>query len=249
MEEHELFFKKNGNLEYKHFIPETFDYDWVMYQSKWPWLELAIDIPFKVMYEEAIALEDMFVDHRWNDKFRGYKHHGWKSLAIHGIDSQKTENFHAYGYKSQEETPYNWTEIKDKCPKTIEFLKSLPFENKFRIRFMLLEPGGYIYPHKDQEDFSFYPINIALNHPDGCKFAMDDIGVLPFKSGKAFHMNLAYRHSVVNYSNEKRFHLIIHALPGSKKEQHKQLLERSFLKLKNEQASKASIWTSFLKKI
>ena len=171
MEEHEIFFQQYGNHAYKYNdIPDKFDYDWVMFKSRWPWLQLDLDIPYQEMYKEGIALEHKFVEHRWNDQFRGYKHQGWKSLAIHGIDSQKTENFHAYGYKSQEAAPYDWTEIANQCPATLKFLKLLPFENKYRIRFMLLEPGGYIYPHKDQDDFSFYPINIALNHPKGCKF-------------------------------------------------------------------------------
>lgn len=231
--DHLEFFEKNGNIKFQYEnVPEKFDYDWVMYQSRWPWLELDLDIPHEEMFKEALALKDRFVLHRWNDQSRGYFHHNWKSISIHGIDSQKTENFHAYGYKSQEEAPYNWTEIADQCPVTINFLKTLPFAKKNRIRFMLLEPGGYIHPHRDQEDFSFYPINIALNNPQGCRFAMEGKGVLPFRPGKGFMMNLAYTHCVFNDSNEPRIHMIIHASAEEYIEQHKILVEKSFNKLK-----------------
>lgn len=231
--DHIHFFEQNGSLENKYEIPEHFDYDWVMYQSKWPWLELDLQIPHHEMLKEAMALKDEFHPHRFNDAHRGYNHFNWKSICIHGIDAAKTENFHAYGFKSQEEAGYGWTEIAARCPVTVNFLKTLPFEKFNRVRFMLLEPGGYIYPHHDQTDFSFYPINIALNNPKGCNLAMEGKGILPFQPGKAFIMNLAYTHCVFNNSNEPRIHMIIHATTGDKIMDHKKMIERSFLKLRS----------------
>jgi len=236
-EDHLEFLELNSHLSHAYEFPERFSYDWVMYQSRWPWLELDLEVPFEEMFQEATALKDKFVSHRFNDAHRGYKHHNWRSVCLHGIDAFKTENFHAYGFRSQEEAPYGWTEIASHCPVSVRFIKSLPFENLYRVRFMWLGPGGYIHPHRDQEDFSFYPINIALNNPEGCNFVMDGKGILPFAPGKAFHMNLAYTHSVFNDSQEPRIHMIIHAAPGAKKPKHEELLRRSYDKLKRKQDS------------
>ena len=90
-----------------------------------PWLELDIDIPHEDMLQEAIGLKEEFVKHRDQDNGGGggYRHKGWRSLCIHGIDPTKTNHFTQYGYNSHEETPYDWTEICARCPITHEFFK------------------------------------------------------------------------------------------------------------------------------
>ena len=50
-------------------------------------------------------LKDRFVPHRDEDQ-GGYRHKGWRSLCIHGIDAEKTNHYEQYGYKSNQETPY-----------------------------------------------------------------------------------------------------------------------------------------------
>ena len=64
------------------------------------------------MLKEAIALKDEFVKHRDEDNGGGgYRHKGWRSLCVHGISSYKTNHYEQYGYKSNDETPYKWTNI------------------------------------------------------------------------------------------------------------------------------------------
>ena len=52
------------------------------------------------------------------------------------------------------------------------FKERFPYKNYYRLRFMLLEPGGFITPHKDTDTNKLSPINMALNHPKGCLMKM-----------------------------------------------------------------------------
>lgn len=226
------FLAKNSHFEPRLNIPEKFDFNWVMYQSRWPWLELDLHVPHEAMFTEAMSLQTQYCAHRYSDRHHGYRHEGWYSLCVHGLGAQKTESFHAYGFSSEEEAGYQWTEIAPQCPATIAFVKSLPFEKLNRVRFMLLAPGGYIHPHRDQNDHSFYPINIAINHPQDCHFAMEGMGLVPFQPGKAFLMNLAYTHSVYNGSNFPRIHMIVHGHPGDRYDEYGKLVRKSFDQLK-----------------
>lgn len=205
------------------------DYKWIVNNSKIPWLELDIDIPHEEMLKEAINLKDRFVAHRDQDGQGGYRHKGWQSLCIHGIDAEKTNHFDQYGYLTHEDTPYKWTDIIDRCPVTYKFFKEVfPFKEYYRLRYMLLEPGGYITPHKDSNDNKLSPINIALNHPKGCKMKMQGHkGYVPFAPGKSFLLDVGNIHAYINDSNEDRYHIIVH---GKKSKEFEELVVKSYEK-------------------
>ena len=208
------------------------NYDWIINESLLPWLKLDISFPYQQMYEEAISLKDHFVSHRDQDgdaAIGGYRHKGWRSLCIHGIDHRKTNHFVQYGYTSHEETPYKWTDICDKCPVTYDFFKNIfPFKKYFRVRFMLLEPGGYITPHNDADHHSLSPVNMALNNPKGCKMKMKQHkGFVPFEPGTAFLLDVGNTHAVFNDSDEDRYHIIVHGIKGK---DFKEIVERSYAK-------------------
>ena len=59
------------------------------------------------------------------DGVGGYRHKGWRSLCIHGIDAYKTNHYEQYGYKSNKEAPYVWTEVSERCPLPLSFLKNV----------------------------------------------------------------------------------------------------------------------------
>ena len=205
------------------------DYNWIKSKSKLPWLPLDISLPYEEMFEESKALKELFVEHRDGDVRDGYSHKGWKSLCIHGLDSHKTNHYTSYGYNSNEEAPYKWTSISDKCPITTNWLKNIfPMEKYYRVRFMLLEPGGYIIPHKDSDTNQLSPINVALNHPDGCIFKMEHHGVVPMKPGVAMLLDVGNTHAYINKSSEDRIHIIIH---GRVNDDYKKLVERSYSKI------------------
>ena len=65
----------------------------IVNDSKLAWLELDIEFPYNKMYEEAKAIKHLFVKHRDQDGAGGYRHKGWRSLCIHGIDSHKTNHY------------------------------------------------------------------------------------------------------------------------------------------------------------
>ena len=205
------------------------NFDWIVNDSKLPWLELDIEIPHEEMLYEAKALREIFVKHRDQDGEGGYRHKGWRSLCIHGIDAFKTNHYEQYGYSSNKETPYQWTEIAEQCPVTTNFFKNVfPYKNYYRVRFMLLESGGYITPHKDTDINKLSPINIALNHPKGCLMKMQNHkGFVPFKPGSVMMLDVGNIHAYKNESEEDRYHIIVH---GTKTKDFERLVETSYEK-------------------
>ena len=206
------------------------DFNWIVNESGLPWLDLDIEIPHKEMLDEAIKLKDRFTKHRDQDTGAGgYRHKGWRSLCIHGISAEHTNHFVEYGYKSHDEVPYVWTDIIDECPVTYKFFKDVfPYKAYHRLRFMLLEPHGYITPHQDTFDSKLSPINMALSHPKGCKMKMEGHkGYVPFAPGKSMLLDVGNTHAYINDSEEDRYHIIVH---GVKTKEYEKLVERSYAK-------------------
>jgi len=188
-----------------HLVPSNLTREWVTDFSRVPWLELDLAIPGHIaMAGEALALHTQFVLHRDEG------HSGWKSLALHGIDSTSTRSPANYGFASEDETPYAWTDIANLCPVTTAFLKTLPFGKLYRVRFMLLEPGGSILPHLDTWTHGLCALNIALSNPTGAYFKMRERGAVPFEPGKALLVDISNVHSCVNMSDASRVHMIVH---------------------------------------
>ncbi len=155
------------------------------------------------MLREAQALRECFVPHR------SYKeaNAGWYSLTIHGLSSVHTGPRDRY----KTDLPYRWTDICDFCPVTHAFFRDLfGYRRYYRVRFMLLEPNGYILPHRDADVDRLDAINIALNNPAGCDFVMEDRGIVPFVPGAAIMLSLSRQHIVWNQSSEDRYHIIVH---------------------------------------
>jgi hypothetical protein len=205
------------------------EYKTIMRELNLPWLELDIEIPYEEMLEEARAIKHRFVAHRDQDGTGGYKHKGWQSLCIHGLSAEKTNHYEEYGYTDQKDCPYVWTDICDECPVTYNYFKNVfPYKSYNRLRFMMLEPEGYITPHSDCWENKLSPINIALNHPKGCMMKMKDHkGYVPFAPGKSLLLNVTNTHAYVNNSKEDRYHIIVH---GSPTKEFEELVIRSYEK-------------------
>lgn len=204
----ENFWKENYK-EYQHRYPDTFDPKWVIMESNWPFFRLSAfdNQPYQEMYNEAHALIDEFQPHREDYGV------GWKSLTLHGLN-EDTQSLDQYGNRDDVLKQLHWTSVADRCPITKKFLTDVwPAEYLNRVRFMLLEPGGYILPHQDRPDNQkrLSVCNISLNNPEGCEFLMKDVGLVPFDSaGSSFLMDISNVHSVRNNSNVPRIHMIIH---------------------------------------
>jgi hypothetical protein len=181
--------------------------EWIYTQSNAPWLELCIDAPYKAMLAEAQSVRELFVAHRGDEN----SHRGWLSLCIHGISATHTGSAESYGL-TRHTANYAWTEIQDRCPVTVDYFKNtFPFNRYQRLRFMLLEPGGYITPHNDNKISHLNSaVNISLNQPTDCNL-VTTAGCLPFKdSGSVFLFNNYYQHVVYNNSDTDRYHIIVH---------------------------------------
>jgi hypothetical protein len=184
-------------------------------ESKWtPWAQLNTQVPHAEIWNEFRRVWSRVVPHR-----SSYSH-GWYSLTLHGLRSDWTEaaeRYPGYEHLNDSTAPYDWTDIVSLCPITHKYLLSLPYRKFDRVRFMLLAPNGFIRPHKDTNKSSLRPLNIAIEHPDGCFFDFFDnnktnqlLCTVPFKTGTGFFVNIGLTHQFRNLSNRWRLHIIVH---------------------------------------
>lgn len=169
-------------------------------------LKLDIPFPYMEMLAEAQALRSKFVPHRDGES------NGWYSLTIHGLGEDKTGSWADYGYTSGGEAgkDMKWTSVADLCPVTTSFLKhNFPSNQYGRVRFMLLEAGGYIGMHSDSSMPLIENINLVLNNPAGCIWTWGDGETFDMIPGSAYAMNVSYLHTITNNSNEDRYHMIV----------------------------------------
>jgi hypothetical protein len=91
-----------------------------------------------IFLEECKQIDDLFVSHRKNDSNNGYQHRGWSAITLHGIDKNKTEHYTQYGFKSQDEANYQWTDVCDNIPNIYNFLNSMQYSKFDIVRIMRL---------------------------------------------------------------------------------------------------------------
>lgn len=222
------YIKEHSQCESVNKYPDFFDPQWVIAESHWPWMRLsALDnMPYSEMHSEASALLDKFHVHR--DDYG----HGWRSLTLHGVN-EDSQSLNTYGKRSEVLDSLDWTWVADHCPVTKQFLTNVwPTEFLNRVRFMLLEPGGYILPHQDRPDTErrLSVCNISLNHPEGCVMVLKDHGVVPFdNNGSAMLLDISNEHCYINNSDTPRLHMIIHYEIGNRLRDFFYVLRQSYL--------------------
>ena len=158
-------------------------------------------VPLNDVREEIMNIRKYLVSHRQESGT------GWSSFCIHGksYDSTKEDSFY------KDKRPHKWTEEALKnMPRTIKWLKTLGYKSFDRVRVMCLDPKSFINIHRDRTDSRLGPINLAITNPQDCRFYLEHHGELNFTPGKAYQLNLVNYHAVINYSNEQRYHIIIH---------------------------------------
>jgi hypothetical protein len=211
---------------------------WLLNQANFGWIELDLQIDLNGWQIDAQQAEPYFIAHREDNNT------GWNSCCIHGIDVDKTGAWTNYGYTDEADVPYHWTELSYKTNNVKKFWQTeFPSDAYRRIRFMELDPLSAITPHSDMPgrlpgeqgvdmiDFGV-PINIAVIHPEDCYMVLEGYGIVPFKEGKAFIVNIRNYHSVINFSNRPRIHVIGHSYGyGTKLEDFAQLIVRSYKKM------------------
>jgi hypothetical protein len=107
---------------------------------------------------------------------------------------------------------------------------------------MKLDPNSAITPHSDmpgrlpgEENFDALefgvPVNIAVVHPTDCHMVLEGYGTVPFEEGRAFIVNIRNYHSVINFSNNPRVHVIGHSFGyGGRLTDFASLVVRSYIK-------------------
>jgi hypothetical protein len=230
MQSAETFYQNNKSCSWK---PTKIPEDLVSNEeiAKWifaqpiGWIELDLTIDLDQWLIESTQALPYLVDHR-----EGENHLGWTSACIHGLGTTVTgTNF------NEPVDAYHWTELSEITPTIKAFWESLPFEKLLRVRFMSVDSAGYVGPHNDNPNVDnildhIIPINIAIFHPRLCYMTLRDHGVVPWNSGKAILVNITNDHSVINYSKQRRLHMIGHGLIGSKKNEFYELIVRSYKK-------------------
>jgi hypothetical protein len=181
--------------------------EWVRKQSGLPWLKLDIEIPVAIIHEEILAIKRYLVAHRTDYN----EHTDWSSFCIHGKAFDATREDEYYN----DTRPYTWTnEALQYMPNTVRFFRDVwPNNGYYRLRVMELAPGGVIGVHRDTSlPGVLQPVNIAITQPDRCDFYMENFGIVPFEVGSSFLLNIGNRHTVINKSDDYRYHIIIHHL-------------------------------------
>jgi hypothetical protein len=235
------FYNSNKNCSWtiepipNHLVSNIEKARWILNEAKFGWIELDLTIDVAAWQTEAQQADPYLVAHREEQNT------GWNSCCIHGINTDKTGAWTNYGYTDEKQVPYAWTELSHKTPTIKRFWEQeFPSENYRRIRFMELAPESSITPHSDMPgrlpgehgmdmlDFGV-PVNIAVIHPDDCHMVVQDYGVVPFKEGKVFIVNIRNYHSVINFTKQSRIHVIGHSYGyGKKLEDFANLVVRSY---------------------
>ena len=204
--------------------------DWI-FSTMPPYIELDIEFDVNQWKLESDHALKYLVNHREHQN-----HMGWKSCCIHGIDTDKSGIWRTYGYEHEPE--YKWTELSVLTPTITRFWKQFPMERYARVRFMMVEPGGYVDPHNDTPpgvDISnisehLIPINVAIDHPDNCYMTLKGHGIVPWKSGQMKIVNITNDHSVINMSDKPRMHMIAHGIIGNRRNEFNKLIASSYKK-------------------
>jgi hypothetical protein len=186
--------------------------------------KLDINLPYQDFLNEIVSLEEknLFTMHRDGDSYKGtYFNHNWSSFVLHGLGYNKTHGCEQYGYKNDDEAPYDWTsEALENCPKMVRWFTEMKFKNRYhRVRIMKLAPGGIIGLHNDNLNPTASATNMAVNNPVNCEMHFLNrqyqyLGTVPWQAGDVYKILVGLNHYVVNKSNENRYHFIIHGEGG-----------------------------------
>jgi hypothetical protein len=172
------------------------------------YVQMDFDVPVKQLLTEYELIKDSLVTHRPEDG-----HRDWCAVTLYGFDSDKTNSHWEYDRRKQRP---GVTDVGERCPRTIEWVKSLPYARIDDIRFLVIKPNGYITKHIDVPERNWLePLNICLSYPEGNRFVLNNKEV-DYAPGMPLVLNIHYEHYVENNSQEERVHLLVH---GKKKQE------------------------------
>ena len=155
-------------------------------------------VPVDVVEQEYLNVKDKLIIHRPEDG-----HKDWYAVTLYGVDANSTNSHWEYGLRAKKDL----TEVGKQCPKTMQWIKSLPLARIDDVRFLVIKPRGYIAPHIDVPQRNWLePINICITWPEGSEFTHNG-KKLPYAPGVPLVLNIHYEHDVKNNSDQERLHL------------------------------------------
>tara|TARA_R110001592_G_scaffold79242_2_gene237277 strand:+ start:3726 stop:4316 length:591 start_codon:yes stop_codon:yes gene_type:complete len=176
--------------------------------SSTEYVQMDFDVPVSTILQEYESVKDKLVIHRPEDG-----HKDWCAVTLYGFDSDKTNSHWEYDRRKKRPAI---TDVGEQCPKTIDWVKSLPYARIDDVRFLVIKPKGYITKHIDVPERNWLePLNICLSYPAGNKFVLNNKEV-DYVPGMPLVLNIHYEHYVENNSQEERIHLLVH---GKKKQE------------------------------
>lgn len=213
--------------------------EWLFHQDDIGWLKLDLEFDLKKWQDESFIAEEFYVNHRGSSNYSNSEHKGWRSCCIHGIDIDRTE-----AEEDANKHLFHWTELSSLVPTITEFWKNtFPVEYYRRLRFMRLDPMGYIGVHNDLPTTikinnlkdvdplrNTISVNVAVIHPPSCDFVVENFGTIPIKESESYIINNTKNHCVVNDSIFSRTHIIAECVVGNKILEFSDLIYRSFQK-------------------
>jgi hypothetical protein len=209
---------------------------WLFSRDDAGWLKINLDLNLSVWKTEMLAAEKYYVNHRCSKNYQESEHRGWQSCCIHGLGITNT-----IADDSADQSLFHWTNLSDEVPNIKQFWLNFPVQYFRRVRFMKLDPGGYIGVHNDVPTESPFTsladlkplentitVNIAITHPKECLFVIENCGTVPWSEGSTFMINNTRNHCVVNYSNQPRVHMIAECVVGNRLTEFSDLIYKNF---------------------
>ena len=211
---------------------------WLFSKDDTGWLKIDLDIDLHTWKKEMLSAEKYYVNHRWSKNYQESAHQGWQSCCIHGLGITNTT-----ADDSADQSLFQWTELSKEVPNIKKFWLSFPVQYFRRLRFMKLDPKGYIGVHNDVPIESPFisladlkplentvTVNIAITQPKDCLFVIENCGTVPWSEGSIFMINNTKNHCVINNSDQPRIHMIAECVVGNRLYEFAELIYKSFKK-------------------
>lgn len=215
------------------------NYSNIIYKSGLPWLKLDLELDVSSIWDEIKTFKE----------YGKQSETGWEGLAYRGIDLNKMRPFTNYGYSSEDDVPYAWTELADMAPLLRNSLeKHFPDVEFYRVKINKLKNNGVIPPHSDsrvtglgltehspyeeRDPYSIKYVTIALDWPKEVEFYLGGKR-LPIRTGDIFLLDFHQIHEVYNFCGKERVSAIFTGRLDSSVE-FKELVIGSYNKYKSD---------------
>ena len=96
-----------------------------------------------------------------------------------------------------------YTPTEETCPTFMEWLKESRYTSA---EVFILKPGASIPPHVHEEEYLY---NMCISSSSGVRFQFIPGGLIPYREGDIYRLEVRYPHSVVNMGLTDRYHVVL----------------------------------------